>query len=207
MRTRSSWRVLCGLLFVVGVLVAGVGSAAAQTAFHGIGFVKSCDSPTRVGDPLNCQYAVFNLPRIDTALDTLLIAGVVDTVHSAGGDVPSGNILGALQLVFTGPVSCVGGSGSGTDADPYVGATACSLPSGSVITTNLHSFYTVKAADFALPSHQLTDTATLLWSDLCNGTSDNCTAGPQTGTAPSATTVEQLASSTATVIHNAAHQT
>ena len=177
MRSRLRSRVFVGLAVLVGTMTFGVNAASAQSAFHGIGFVKSCDSPTRVGDPLNCQYAVFNLPRIDTALDTLLIAGVVDTSDSAGGDVPSGTSLARSSLCSPGPSDCVGGSGSGTDADPYVGATACSLPSGSVITTNLHSFYTVKAADFALPGHQLTDTATLLWSDLCNGTSNNCTAG------------------------------
>jgi uncharacterized repeat protein (TIGR01451 family) len=204
MRTPAGWRVLFGLLVVAGVLVAGVGPASAQSGFHGIGFVKGCDSPTKVGDPMNCSYAILNI--VDTADDTLRIFGLSDQVHAAGGNVSSGNILGALQLVFTGPVICIGGSGSGTDDDPYLGATACELPFGSAITTNSHSFYTVTAADYALPNHEVSDTATLLWSDICDGTSNNCTTGPQTNTTGSKTLVEQLGSTTTTDIHDAGHQ-
>src|SRR5262245_60897035 len=100
MPSRVGWRYFCGLLVVVGVLVAGVGSASAQNAFHGIGFVKGCDSPTKIGDPMSCSYSILN--TVDTAQDALRITGLSDTVHSAGGDVNSGNILGALELVFNG---------------------------------------------------------------------------------------------------------
>src|SRR4029453_7392487 len=106
----------------------------------------------------------------DTAHDTLTFNSIVDVVHSAGGNVGSGNILGALELVFSGPaVSCVGGAGAGTVASPYVGATQCTLPFGTSITSNVHTFYTVTAADFNnLPGHQITDTATVSWADTCN---------------------------------------
>src|SRR5262249_8826433 len=134
--------------------------------------------------------------------------GLVDVVHAASGDVNSGNILGALQLIFSSPtVTCVGGSGAGTAQSPYTGATSCDLPFGTNITTNGNSFYTVQAGDFALPLHQLTDMATLNWQDLCNGVSGNCTTGPQTTSAGSSTIVQQLPSTTATAIRNAGGQT
>jgi len=112
MRSRVRTRVLLGLVVLVGTLAFSVGSASAQTAFHGIAFVKGCDSPTQVGSPYNCAYTILNV--VDTAHDTLQINGVTDQVHAATGDVNSGNILPALQLIFSGPtVVCVGGSGAG----------------------------------------------------------------------------------------------
>ena len=207
MRSRYRSRIFVVLAVLVGTMTFSVSAASAQSAFHGIGFIKGCDSPTQVGAPMNCSYTILNV--VDTAHDTLLISGLTDQVHSAGGDVNSGNILGALQLVFGGTATpiCVGGSGAGTAASPYIGATSCQLPFGATITTNNHSFYTVQAADFGLPNHKLTDTATLLWSDVCDGTSNNCTTVPQTNTAGSSTDVQPLASTTVTAIHNAAHQT
>src|SRR5262249_35205422 len=104
--------------------------------------------------------------------------------------------------------TCVGGSGAGTAASPYVGATSCTLPAGSSIQTNSHSFYTVQGSDFALPGHQLTDIATLNWQDLCTGTSPNCSLSPQAAGARSATqfTLRPPAPITP-AIHNAAGQT
>ena len=138
MRARLRLRLFVGLAVLVGTLAFSVSAASAQIAVHGIGFIKGCDSPTNVGDPMNCSYGILNLPIIDTAHDTLRIFALSDQVHSAAGDVNSGNILGQLQLIFGGTATpiCVGGSGSGTVADPYIGATACQLPSGAVISTN-----------------------------------------------------------------------
>jgi uncharacterized repeat protein (TIGR01451 family) len=197
-------RVLVGLAALLCVCVFGVGSAAAQGAFHGIVFAKGCDSPTAIGSPLNCAYTVLN--TVDTAHDTLTISGLSDTVHAASGDTSSGNILSALQLVFNGAVTCTGGSGAGTAGSPYVGATSCTLPFGTSIVTNPHSFYTVQAGDFALPNNTITDTATLNWADKCDGTSNNCSQSPQTITAGSSSLVEKFNSQTATTIHNAVHQ-
>ena len=51
----------------------------------------------------------------------LVVNDLTDTVHAAAADVSSRSILSALQLVFSSPaVTCVGGGGSGADADPYV---------------------------------------------------------------------------------------
>jgi hypothetical protein len=208
MRSTFGLKTLAGLVAAVALLTFGVVGAQAQNGFHGIAFNKGCDSPTNIGDPYSCAYQLLNV--VDTNNDTLQVTGLSDQVHAAGGDVNSGNILGALQLVFSdATVSCVGGTGLGTVASPYVGATSCLIPKGSFITTNDHSFYTVAAADFGLPGHSLTDTATLSWADTCDHSTapTNCTNGAQTATAGSSSTINQLSSSTATDIHNAAHQT
>src|SRR5262249_19241095 len=128
-------------------------------------------------------------------------------VRAAGGNVSSGNILGSLQLLFNGAVTCVGGSGAGASASPYIRATGCQIPFGASISTNSFSFYTVQPADFNLPNHSLTDQATVNWNNTCTSpTVQNCTTTPQNNGAGSATTVQKLPTSTATSIHNAAHQ-
>src|SRR3954451_1616071 len=181
MRSTFGLKTLAGLVAAVALLTFGVVGSQAALGQHGIAFVKGCDSPTNIGDPYSCSYTILNV--VDTVHDTLKVTGLSDQVHSAGGDVNSGNILPALQLVFSGAVNCVGGSGAGTGASPYIGATSCTLPFGSSISTNAFSFYTVQAADFALPGHSLTDTATLNWADTCDiGATppSNCTTGAQT---------------------------
>ena len=207
MQPTSKMGAILGIAVLFVLLGLGVGGAQAQNGFHGIAFNKGCDSPTNIGDPYSCAYQLLNV--VDTNNDTLRVTGLSDQVHAAGGDVNSGNILGSLQLVFSDPsVSCVGGGGLGTLASPYLGATSCLIPKGSFIATSDFSFYTVVAADFGLPDHSLTDTATLSWADTCDHSSapTNCTTGAQTATAGSSSAISQLGSSTATDIHNAAHQ-
>src|SRR5215471_7960478 len=196
----SRFRVARGALAVLAVVAAavvvGVPSAVADTGFHGIAFNKGCDSPTLIGQPYSCSYQILNV--VDQLHDTLKVNGLADQVHSAGGDVNSGAILSSLQLVFSDPsVSCTGGSGAGTNASPYVGATSCLLPFNTTITTKPFSFYTVQANDFNLPGHSLTDTASLAWNDTCNASDAtplprNCTTNAQTATSGSASEVDQL---------------
>jgi uncharacterized repeat protein (TIGR01451 family) len=192
------------------VAVAPTGDTAPVTvqgvnATHAIAFTKGCISPTMIAAPYTCSYQILN--TVDTAHDDLSITGLSDVVHTAGGDQPSGSILGALQLVFTGPVTCVGGSGAGTAASPYVGATSCTLPFGSSIATNGFTFYMVQPSDFGLPGHLVTDDAALSWHDLCTGTSGNCTTSPQTATASSSAQITiSPAVTMATAIHNAGEQ-
>ncbi len=198
------WRalLLCGVASVF--MVFGVSGALADD-FHGIAFAKQCTSPVQVGDPYTCSLQILNVVDIP-AHDTLRVTGFSDNVHSAGGDVTTGNIMPTTGLVFTGAVACTGGTGTGTSGDPYIGATECLLPFGTSMQTKPFSHYTVQANDFNLPNHQLTDTATLNWNDTCNSGSPNCTTDAQTNTAGSSALVEKLASATATDIHNAAHQ-
>ena len=77
-----------------------------------------------------------------------------------------------------------------------------------------NSFYTVQPADYNLPGHSLSDSASLAWHDLCDGTAapgnpapggGNCNPDPPTNGAGSQTIINQLTSSTTTAIHNAAH--
>jgi hypothetical protein len=184
-------RTLAGVCAAAALLVLWIGPAAAQQ-FHGIAFQKGCVPNTNVGSPYQCAYQILNL--VDQGNDTLMVTGLTDTVHAAAGDTSSGNVLGSLQLIFSSPtVSCVGGSGLGTGASPYVGAMSCTLPFGTSITTNNFAFYTVQPNDFNLPSHQLNDSAVLDWNNTCTAPGvQNCTTGVQHASAGSQTIVAAL---------------
>ena len=81
------------------------------------------------------------------------------------------------------------------------------MPFGTSITTKSFSHYTVQAADFNLPLHRLTDTASVNWNNTCTFNPDNdCTTLQQIAGAGSSAFINKLVSSTATDIHNAAHQ-
>ena len=63
-----------GVAMAAAMLVAlsiGPGIALAADVQHGIGFTKGCTSPTKIGDPYACSYAVRNV--LDEAHDTLTI--------------------------------------------------------------------------------------------------------------------------------------
>ena len=169
---RPRWKRTATVLSLVAVLVGvtlalGATSATAQEVTqHGISFTKGCTSPTAIGQAYSCSYSIRN--NVDDAQDTLTINGLTDVVHSAGGDVNSGNVFGSLQLIGTlGTPSCPGATGTGTALDPWraPGLTSCTLPFGSRIFVQSFSHYTVQAADFALPGHVLADTASLNWAD------------------------------------------
>ena len=197
------WRSLLGLGVVAMALVLGAGNASA--AFHGIATAKGCVSPVKVGDPYTCAVQILN--SVDTGHDTVRVTGLSDKVNAASGAVTTGNILPSTGLIFGGAVSCSGGSGAGTFLDPYLGATECLLPFGTSITTKAFSHYTVQAGDFNLPLHRLTDTASVNWNNTCVSNPDNdCTTLPQIAGAGSSALVQKLPSSTATDIHDAAHQ-
>ena len=130
-------RALLGLCVAATALAFGAGNALA--AFHGIATTKGCVSPVKIGDPYACSVQILNV--VDGGHDTLLVTGLSDQVNSAGGAVTTGNILSTIGLVFSGAVNCTGGSGAGTSASPYVGATSCLLPFGTAITTTGFSHY------------------------------------------------------------------
>src|SRR5262245_65868951 len=130
--------------FALVVLTVAPGVTLAQTTVqHGIGFTKGCQSPTKIGDPMLCSYTVRN--ALDEAEDTLTISGLTDTVHAAGGDVNSGNILGSVQIdnfnaagTLATPATCAAASGTGTPADPWTGVTGCTLSFSGRL--NIHLF-------------------------------------------------------------------
>jgi hypothetical protein len=188
----------------------GSGAVLADDVTHGIGFTKGCTSPTKIGDPYTCSYTVRN--NLDDAGDTLTINSLVDTVHTAAsGDVSSGEIIGAVKIVAILGATCVASSGDGSVGNPYTGVTSCTLPANSRLNVLGFSYYTVAAADFGLPGHQLRDTASLGWHDLCDDPlatgNSNCNANPPNVGAASLSLIQALLSTTATAIHNAAHQT
>jgi hypothetical protein len=79
-----------------------------------------------------------------------------------------------VQITVAGGATCVGGAGTGTIADPYVGVTSCTLPFGSRVNALSYSFYTVASADQFLPLAVLSDNAYITWQDLCDGGASNC---------------------------------
>src|SRR3954454_5883107 len=141
-------RALAVLAALSAVLVLGVPSAMA--AFHGVAQTKQCASPTKIGDSYVCTAQILNV--VDTGQDTIRVTGLSDVVNASGGGVPTGNILASTGLVFSGAVTCTGGSGAGTPASPYIGATECLVPFGANITTKTFSHYTVQAGDFDIPT-------------------------------------------------------
>src|SRR4029078_9891628 len=86
------------------------------------------------------------------------------------------------QLVASGGATCTGGTGTGTNADPYVNSTSCTLPSNSSIFVKPFSFYTVQAADYGAPNHVLKDNVDLTWLDTCTSGDGNCPVGDQHAT-------------------------
>lgn len=203
------------LLFALVPLTA-LASALVEVP-HTISFAKSCTSPTAIGDQYQCSYMVQN--TTDEAQDTLTVTGIRDVVHASSGDQDSGNALSFLQIdnctTDTGActqsaASCTGAAlfGTGTRADPWVGATSCTLPFGSRLNFHSFSHYMVQPGDFALTGHLLKDDAYLTWHDLCNGpvVNTNCVANPVDAQAAAQTVVQLLASSTATQIHDVGHQ-
>jgi hypothetical protein len=183
--------------------IAGPPASAQTVVQHGIGFTKGCDSPVSVGAQYTCSFGVSN--SLDQAHDTLTIVSISDVVHAAAGDVSSGNFLSSAKLDNGGTsATCSGGaiSGSGTPADPWVGASSCTLPFGSSINVQGFAFYEVQAGDLNLPNATLTDSASLDWRDECNDPADtgnsNCSSNPANANALSQAIVQPAEATTTT---------
>jgi hypothetical protein len=186
-------------------LVTGLGVTVSTSAMatplpqYGIGFTKGCVSPTLVGAPYQCGYTIQN--TIDTAGDTLTISNMSDIVHAAAGDVASpANYFALLHFdVLAGSPVCIGGTGTGTVADPWIGVTSCSMPAGSKLETDTLSYYTVAAGDFAVSP--LKDEAILNWVNVCDGTGGtSCSTLPQHATTTSQSAINKNPSNTVTAI-------
>jgi hypothetical protein len=193
---RTASKLALATLVVLAFSLVGASVASAQEEVqHGISFTKGCTSPVNVGAPYSCTFTVRN--NIDDAHDTLTIHSLSDTVHAASGDVVSGNIFGSLKLDNGGTsATCTAAGGSGSAANPWHGATVCTLPFGSRIDVQSTSHYTVAAGDYALPNHRLTDDALLGWNDKCDDPADtgnsNCNMNPPTEGAGSSAIVHAV---------------
>jgi hypothetical protein len=91
-------------------------------------------------------------------------------------------------------------------ADFHGIVTKCTLPFGAIIQTPFLSHCNVQAADYGLPGHVLSDTATLTWQDTCSPASPNCSLGNKMNTASSQANVNQPNATVSTTIHNSSHQ-
>jgi len=181
-------------------------SSALGAQSHGVTPDKHCQFTTDVGKLIVCT---FRLTNSDSFGDTVTISSITDppaiqdVVSAAAGDDPSGDLLSS-PLVFSPSAAdelptCTGGSGAGTPASPYVGATACSLPgehvvlfgvdasAGASIATTPIGRHRVTIADYGLSSdHVLQDHVTFHWRSPCeSGTS--CPAGQQSSQAHGST--------------------
>ena len=195
----ARWRGAAGLTvtsIAAAMLLLVLGASSASAALTGASAQKFCQSPTKIGDPVMCAYAFTNN---DDFGNNETVTSLVDVVQSAGGAQSSGNILSSVGLVFeptpnagTNPLaspSCIGGSGAGTDASPYFGATKCTVPVsivnvlgtnftvGARIRTVPFTWYTAKPNDFNLPNHALTDQDDFTWQ---------CTVGNESSCDPTA---------------------
>jgi LPXTG-motif cell wall-anchored protein len=172
-RRRFALTALFALVLAMAPVMLGATAAHAAGPFHGITLQKFCTSPTPVGDQMQCSFKVTNA---DDNNENIVITSLTDVVHSAGGNVSSGNILGTLVWTPTGGASCGGGT--------------CTLPNkDDSIESNLFSHYTVQAADYNITTdHILADQVTVGWSEpVCE--LQGCPVGPQSNTTGASTTV------------------
>jgi hypothetical protein len=171
-------------LLMMAFVAMTFSSTVLAQGFHGITFSKGCESPTAIGAPYLCRYVIANAggdtgDGSGSSIDTLTFKGLTDIVHADPGDVPSGEILPLLELKVT------AGAATCNIALPGIGATSCTLPPGSSIESEFYSYYNPDLND----PDPLSDTATLVWNDLCDTVANNCPIGDQTTTSGSQSTL------------------
>jgi hypothetical protein len=149
MRSSVGLRTLVGVCAAIATFAIVVGSASAQGQFHGIAFQKGCAPTTNVGDNYSCAYQILNL--VDQGQDALRVTGLEDVVHSAGGDVPSGNILGPCSWCSRRRRSPVSAGAARHIGESVHGCDVVHVAFGTSITTNGFSFYALKPGDILLP--------------------------------------------------------
>jgi len=207
MRPMPGWASIALLGAFVTLLVIGAGGAGAAQ-FHGVTPLKACLPNTFVGQAVICSFRFTNSDSFgDTVtIDSTTDLAAQDQLFTAGGAPVTGELLPKLRLIFDNsgavppePPVCTGGTGSGTQADPYVGATKCTLPGEHVVlfgqdfgagasirsqaigfrASGAASDYAVTRNDFdTLPNHLLADQVTFTWRSLCESRV-SCPIGPQ----------------------------
>ncbi len=192
---------------LIGPILLTASPAAQATPRHGVSPFKVCNPTTAVGQPYICSYAIQDT---DGFHDSITVNDVDDVVTTASGAVDSGNILGSLHLIYDPGIAnpsamptCIGGTGLGTTASPYVGATMCTIPWDAGIETANYTFYSVKPLDYNLPSHELTDLVGFTWDSLCES-GQSCPTPNQLAQIGGSSFVQQLPSTTSTTIENGA---
>src|SRR5690349_12589258 len=93
-------RSVAGIGVVVGALAVFLfvlGTGGTSAALTGASAQKFCQSPTKIGDPVICNYAFIN--QDDFGNDET-VTSLVDVSTTAAGPQSSGNILGSVGLIF-----------------------------------------------------------------------------------------------------------
>jgi len=182
------------------------GSAAAQPVY-GIASGKQCAGPINVGDPYVCVASIDNTNS--TSQGTVTTDQVVDQVFHPDGTTAGGPFTQAINssTVFpAGPVHLVD---NGIAPAPSCTATLCTIPFGDHITVTLNH-YTAQLQDVGVaPQNTLSDIANFRYRQVCDKpvAGNPCSTGISLTGAGAATDVLPVPTTTATAIHNAAHQT
>src|SRR5689334_6358192 len=127
---RSAW--LLAAACTAALLITSANGARSITTY-GVSVSKGCNSPTFVGQQMQCLFVFGNTNPAVNSGDTVTIDSLSDVVTSAGGPVSTGNVLSQLQLVAspapgtTGAPTCTGPTltGNGSLGNPWLGATLC----------------------------------------------------------------------------------
>src|SRR5262245_24629454 len=176
-----------GSVSLVLVLSLFVGSTAAQPINFGLGVAKGCQTVTAVGDPIKCAGFIQNQDRVSNTY-TLLRLGdrkppppnTTDTLilmaHSPEfpPDTPSVGLIFFDAANGGGSVTCSPGDttnpgpDSGTVANPWTGATSCTLPGDGLPTVGLNIHNSGAAVETVLFNH-----GTATHADLLAGTAND----------------------------------
>jgi hypothetical protein len=166
MRRIRVWLWAAGVAALFGA-AASLAPAALAAPQHGISFTKGCASPTAVAAPYSCSYTVQNI--LDEAGDTLTVSGLSDTVHAAGGDVQSGNILGSVSITTTSASSggtqtgsvCFARVRSGGDLSTTAGSTTVTSPTAAFTGADVGRKLLISGQPYVIAAVTNSTTATL----------------------------------------------
>jgi hypothetical protein len=148
--------------------------AQAQIISHGIQALKGCVTPLYVGGAYTCKVTITN---VDEAEDTIVVTDLTDVItRTPKGPVASGSLIDSVTVDATLGATCT----------PANTPRTCTLPFGGKVVMGTYTFYSVETDD---PT-PLKDTATVSWSDQCDGTpGSGCNPDPQSTTAPASAVV------------------
>src|SRR6266850_2534047 len=92
---------------IILLMSAAFSNISYSQDFHGAAILKNPVGPdgtanAHVGDPITATITVMNL---DDFGDTVTITNILDIIHHAGGDVPTGNLLLAPNTITRGSLN------------------------------------------------------------------------------------------------------
>ena len=150
------------LLLILFAMVVTFGLAGESVAdlFHGLTTQKGTNPSTlAIGQNYHTTFRIKN--DADDSNDTVVVTSLIDVIHSAGGYVSSGEIIGKVIWTFSG----------GADQNSVTGA--ITLPPGASVSNLANPYdsnYPVTQADYDMNSttHKLSDIVTIIHHDKCD---------------------------------------